>query len=282
MTMSVVAKKAIMVLQTPWPLLGLWLVGGVLAVFVPVGKWKNASKRYYRYYGKAVEYENNQRAYEQAQKQYENQQNGNYQYVPQDCKWWQVQCRKENYYYWMANEGGNNDRYRQSLPDWYLTLGGKMGEEMDREREEEGLSSDEASGAIKFVYTISILTFVGVLAYGSYVIYKKTPATSLYISLGFLGLFSFAQMVLITQGVIATDDRELENSVYGWFGQLAVLMVYTNYAFVLFSIIFAAIFGIKAFVEYKFLGTDAAQPETTEDSKVVGETPTDEDYKPMA
>mmetsp|Transcript_34339 Transcript_34339/g.71505 ORF Transcript_34339/g.71505 Transcript_34339/m.71505 type:complete len:290 (-) Transcript_34339:645-1514(-) len=289
--MSVVGKKILMLFQTPWPLLGIWALGGVLSVVIPVAQWKGASKNYYNYYGKAVEYENNQRQYEWAQKQYEEAQNGNNNnnnnYVAKDCKWYQAKCRKQNYYYWLSQEGGDGDRYVQPLPEWYLTAGGKMGEEMDREREEQGLATDEASGAIKFVYSLSIMTFVGLLAYGAFAIYKKIAGPILFVSMGFFGLASFAQMILITQGVIATDDRELENSVYGWYGQLPVLMVYTNYAFVIFTLVFAVIFGIKAFVEQKF--TSAEAPPRRSDSAAISakqlkdEEPEDEPaYKSMA
>mmetsp|Transcript_16097 Transcript_16097/g.21045 ORF Transcript_16097/g.21045 Transcript_16097/m.21045 type:complete len:287 (-) Transcript_16097:228-1088(-) len=286
MNPTVILKK--LVFGSPLPLIGLWLIGGLITIIVPVRKQRTAADTYYNYYGKAVEYENNQRAYEEAQKEYEEAQNGNYnnnqnnnqQYSMSNCKWWDGGCRKNAYYYQMAQDDGGDD-YNQPLPNWYLTLGGKMDEEGNRDQQEQGQSSDQAPGAIKFVYTITIITFVALLGFGSFVMYKKTSPVLFYAMLGVFGVTSLMQMVLLTQGVISSDDRELENSIYGWYGQLAVLMVYTNWGYFLFSVIFGSLFGIKAFLEYKLLNTEdatTAQPAASIAAKDLDEG----SYKNMA
>jgi hypothetical protein len=47
-------------LTSPFPLMGAWILAGVLTIIVPISKWKKQTKQYYQYYGKYVEYENNQ------------------------------------------------------------------------------------------------------------------------------------------------------------------------------------------------------------------------------
>lgn len=78
-------------------LLCLWALGGILSLSLPRAQLSERTARYYKYYGSYIEYENQQRAYEQ---QYNNNNNNNnnnnddYNYVP-DCKWFQWQCRKQ-------------------------------------------------------------------------------------------------------------------------------------------------------------------------------------------
>ena len=74
-------------------------------------------------------------------------------------------------------------------------------------------------------------------------------------------------MILLPQGVINTDDRDLQNSVYGWHGQTAVLMVYFYYAQVLFGFIFLALIGIKVLVDHFVLGIKGKQAVNEEEDK---------------
>lgn len=103
--MSVAIIKKL--LSSPFPIIGLWILGGVLTIAIPSIKYSGASDTYYRYQGAQVEYELNQRAYENAQRAYQEQQNGNYQnqqnngeyrYDISSCKWYQV--RGKTWIYW--------------------------------------------------------------------------------------------------------------------------------------------------------------------------------------
>ncbi|KAL7563187.1 hypothetical protein ACA910_014463 [Epithemia clementina (nom. ined.)] len=252
-----IPQKALAILRTPWPLLGLWLIGGIMTVIIPVTVWKKERQAYYKYYGRYIEYENQQRAYEEAQNGDDNYNNNNQQIWT--CNWYQFKCRKNLYKYRWNNEGGDGNQIR--LPDWYASLGGKYGDDERRQREEMGLDADAASGALKFVYTAMLISFVAILAYGCYVVLKRHKITPLMVAMALFGFFSFLQMLLLPQGVIASGGRDMEDSVYGWYGQLGVLMLYTDWAFFWFSVIFCSIFGLISFFEYRSLrNTERARP----------------------
>lgn len=227
--------KARAFLASPFPVLGAWVIGGLLSIFVPLVKWKNQRKQWYDYYGRYVEYENNQRAYEEQQEnQYNNNnnnnngnnnngQNGNYDrdgnWYP-SCSWWQFKCRQRRFAYMNANNDGDDNNIQ--FPNWYATIGGRT--EEDREGEEMEGAADEAPGAVKFVYTWTLLVFIAMLIFGGITIFKRKALTPLIVIMLIVGQFALLQLLLLGQGVIVTEGREMEDSVYGWYGQLAVLM----------------------------------------------------------
>ncbi len=249
------------ILHSPWPLVAVWWIGGALALFVPVMKWNRAKMPYYNAYGRYQEYENNQRAYEEAQNG-NNNQNYNNQYNPsQMCNWWQFKCRQQVYYYRAMQQGGNENR--QITPPWYQYLGG-LHEEEDREaREQMGQSFDQASGPVKFVYTWSIIIFISLLLFGTYTTIKKKSFVFLGFALAVVLQYSLLMMLLLPQGVISTDDRDLEESVYGWYGQLGVLMVYFYYGQCLFAGIFLLIGGTVALIRTFVMAPKVVKEETT-------------------
>lgn len=148
------------------------------------------------------------------------------------------------YYY---NRDNNRDENQIVLPDWYMFLGG-VSEEEDREREERGLNADAATGAIKFVYSWSLLTFIALVGYGGWVMHKGQSPTILLVSLGIFLQMALISLVLLPQGVISTEGRQMEDSIYGWYGQMSVLMVYTDFAYILFSVILGGLVGAYAYV----------------------------------
>uniref|UniRef100_A0A7S3LB95 Uncharacterized protein n=1 Tax=Amphora coffeiformis TaxID=265554 RepID=A0A7S3LB95_9STRA len=258
-------------LASPFPILGAWVLGGILSIVVPLSKWKKQKNQWYNYYGRYVEYENNQRAYEEQQKQYQEQQqyqynnNGNYNNRQQgnydrdgnwypSCSWWQFKCRQQRMAYMQANGDNNNIVF----PSWYAAIGGRT-EEDDREREEMEGSTDEASGAVKFVYTWTLIVFIGMLIFGGITIFQRKPVTPLIVIMLIIGQFCLMQLFLLGQGVIVTEGREMEDSVYGWYGQLAVLMVYSDWAYFLFSVCFSALLCVKIFVD-KYVLKDETEP----------------------
>jgi hypothetical protein len=208
---------------TDFFLLCAWLVTAGCAVLFPLLRWNASKAKYYSYYGRYNQYEQQQRAYEQAQNgnNYNNQQyqyNGMYNY---QCKWYQWSCRKSAnnmYYYQQASGDGNGQAFY--APNWYRMINGKM-ESDDREREEMGANASGASGTLKFVYVWTLFMFIALVLFGALVLWKRNPGgpTALFVMLMFFGQLALLQLLLLGQGVIMTDMRDMEDSIYGWYGQ---------------------------------------------------------------
>jgi hypothetical protein len=242
--------------------LGSWWLGGLLSIFLPLRNWNKSRQAYYGAYGRYAEYENAQRNYEEAQNNNDDGNNGYYDedgnYVQNEnqnslnCSWWQYKCRKQRYAYlqYQQQQDNNGDGQQIYTPSWYQFLGGK-GQDDQREREEMGLEGDQ-NGGVKFVYIWSLLLFLSILAYGSFVFYRHykqrgialTYYTTLAVLLFAMLQYSLLQLVLVPQGVIAVDERDMEDSVYGWYGQWPVLLVYFEFAQCLFSGILLLLFGV--------------------------------------
>ena len=140
---------------------------------------------------------------------------------------------------------GNGDQI--NLPMWYIFLGGES-EEMRRQREEmnrDGMGAEESTGALRFVYAWTIVLFIGLMSYGVFVISQRRSPLGLIVSLLMFAQFALLNMLMISQGVISTEGREMEDSVYGWYGQMGVLLVYTNFWMMLYSLLFAGAFGVR-------------------------------------
>jgi len=220
-------------------MLGLWWLGGILSIIIPVIKWNSAKNDFYNGYGRYAEYENNQRANDQA--------NGYdaSQFQAFNCKWWQYKCRQKEYMFMKDMEGNNGERVQFYALSWYTFVGGKV-ELESRDREMMGLSIDDNAGAIKFVYGWSIALFVLVLLYGTYVYAAHKRVVALNVVLAIVCQYSLLMLLVLPQGIISTNDREMENSTTGWYGQMAILMVYFNFAQCLFGVIFIVLSSIKS------------------------------------
>jgi hypothetical protein len=77
-------------------------------------------------------------------------------------------------------------------------------------------------------------------------------------------------MMLLAQGVINTENRQIEESVYGWYGQKSVLLVYTNYAISLFSGIYLLILVVTNVVVF-FTTRARNNQQRSEDQKLADE-----------
>lgn len=226
-------------LADPIPFLAAWVVSGLLAIFIPVIRWNKNKQEYYNAYGYAVEYEN----------QNQNQDNNNNNNANDDgsyyptCKWFQWRCRQQQIAYMDANGSGDDENW--SLPTWYRFLGG-MTEDDRRFQEEMGAENVNSEGALTFVYVWTTLMFLGLLLYGGFVLYKQRAVGGVIVVMAILTQFALMSMVLLAHGVILTDDRDLEDSVYGWYGQFAVLMVYTNFWYIMFCVIFTVALVLRA------------------------------------
>jgi hypothetical protein len=226
----------------------IWIVAGILTLSIPAGKYDAAKQQYYSSYGRYVEYENQQRQYEQAQNGNNNNNGDDSSQAYPSCRWYQWGCRNAQYYYRAQNNDKNDMVY---TPSWYRFIGGgENSEENRRFYEEMGISydPDEPSGAMKFVYGWTVVMFVGLLIYGSFVLLTSRSVLGLVVLCAVFAQFSLLQILLCGQGVVSSDNRQLEDTVYGWYGQAGVLQVYTDFGMVIFCAGFCIIFAIYGLV----------------------------------
>jgi hypothetical protein len=244
----------------------IWIVAGILTLSIPAGKYDAAKQTYYASYGRYVEYENQQRQYEEAQNGNNNNNDDASQAYP-SCRWYQWGCRKAQYYYRSQNNDKNDMVY---TPSWYRFIGGgENSEENRRFYEEMGISydPDEPSGAMKFVYGWTVVMFLGLLIYGSFVLLTGRSVLGLIVLCAVFAQFSLLQILLCGQGVISSDNRDLEDTVYGWYGQAGVLQVYTDFGMVIFCAGFCIIFAIHGLVRI-FMARRAGSSAKVDESDV--------------
>eukprot|EP00567_Pseudictyota_dubia_P000421 CAMPEP_0197467038 /NCGR_PEP_ID=MMETSP1175-20131217/65364_1 /TAXON_ID=1003142 /ORGANISM="Triceratium dubium, Strain CCMP147" /LENGTH=278 /DNA_ID=CAMNT_0043003099 /DNA_START=73 /DNA_END=910 /DNA_ORIENTATION=+ len=235
-------------------LIAAWLLSSILVVIVPVAQWNSAKGDYYASYGKYVEYE-------QQQEEQNNDNNGNnnnnnnnngYYYSYKECSWSNWSCRKQQYQYATANGSGDGDGADVEIPNWYIFLGGQTEEHRRRG------AAAESTGGETFVYAWTLVMFFTMILYGTYALYKRHPPTAIIVFLAVFAQFALLQSILVSQGVISSDDRELEDSYYGWYGQMGVLIAYTSFWIILFCSVFIVVFIVMECVS-KRRGNGAAQ-----------------------
>lgn len=254
-------------IQDPYPFILLWLLGSVVAIVLPRKHFNTAKQEYYTTYGYQVEYENTQRAYEEAQKNnngddggngknYYFYYNGSYQTYPTDCAWYAFSCRRKQYQFlqYMSNNnnGGDNGEEDIAVPSWYRFIGGTT-EEDERRYEELGIydtNSTQSSGALKFVYTWIVIMFVGIVASGMFLLVKQQSTVALRVALFLYLQFFLIVIISIGQGTIRTDNRDLEDSIYGFYGQLGILIVYTCFSFLIYCAAALVALQLRAIVLY--------------------------------
>lgn len=176
-------------------------------------------------------------------------------YTYPTCKWYQSACRKSQYAFKQnyMNNNGDEQNAMAYTPSWYHFIGGRSDGDQDRRFYEEmgmSMSADTPTGTMRFVYTWSILMFVGLLAWGSYVIVTQKALGPLIVLLVVYAQFSLLNLLIIGQGAITTDNRDLEESVYGWYGQFSVLLVYAEFWYILHCLIFMVVFSGIALVHW--------------------------------
>lgn len=237
-------------------MLASWALSCFLALIIPVSKWASERNNYYNYQGKYNEYE-------QQQRQYEQQQNGEYYYGATQCQWWNFRCRSNMMNNNQNDDGNQDERYyeqmqlRASMPSWFFFFGGKL-EEDDRQREEMGLT--QSQGNMKFVYFWSILMFIGLAVYGWMTLYKGQDRMGLIIALAIFGQFALLNLIT-TVGAVSTDDRDMEDSIYGWYGQFSVLLAYTDFWMMLQTFGFAAVLLITRYMDKKKAASESQDQE---------------------
>ncbi|KAL3796317.1 hypothetical protein ACHAWO_008986 [Cyclotella atomus] len=226
--------------------LACWIISSLCAIIIPVSKWTRERNQYYQYMGRYHEYEWKQRQYEQMQNG-----NGMYNNMSSMCSWWNYKCRQRvarYQYYMQAQQGGQNNQNGQGniaamLPGWYTFFGGTVQTEGEGREAEMNMNSS-SNGAMKFVYSWNIIMFIGVSIFGYRTLANGKDRTGLIVALLIYAQFSLMNLMCLTQGSIETDNRFLENSIYGWFGQWSVLVAYTDFWMFLHSTIFAFVLGM--------------------------------------
>jgi len=228
-----------------------WVVCGVLAFLIPLVyrtmKMKNYKKMYYMY-----NWEEAQEQYQQEQQEYyenyygnENYQQqygqGNYQYQwdqmtgtydVNQCRWYQVNC-----FPYYINENGEPEPSAGWYPGWF------SGWTQTEEEREQMMEDGETSSAMIFVYVWQLIMFLIILAYGFIVIRQNRVVTGVSVALVVFTNMCFLCMWLLADGSIVTDGEYVQRT--GFYGQFAVLMFITNAWYVVFGLIFSAIFAIR-------------------------------------
>jgi hypothetical protein len=229
-------------ISDPWPFILIWILGGVLALIIPASKWTKNKNDFYEVSGKYIAYEQEQRAYEEANRQNNGDNNDENYYAIPTCRWYQWSCRKNAYYYQMQNNDHAEDQVQ--VPAWYLFLGGTT-EEQQRQREEMGMSSQN-NAPVKLVYVWSVVLFIILILYGVVVLAKGWSMNSLRVILLFWTQFCIMILILTAQGVIETDGRALEENIYGFYGQMGILLAYSSFWMALHSGIYTLVLTVRA------------------------------------
>lgn len=237
----------------PWPVVAGWVVTALVAAVIPWAHWNRKRQAYYKYAGYLVEYQNQQREQEEAQ-------NGNqYQYY-QKCSWWNFSCSRRNNNQYNNYNGqqqqqqqqqnyNNNQQYYGNgmrYPNWFWKLGGSTEEE--RRDREEFFGGDTTPMAVRLVHAWTNLLFAGLVIYGAVALVRGNNLNSVRTAFFIFLQFAVMVMILLPQGAITTEEREMEDSVYGWYGQLGVLMVYQDFWYAIFSVF--ALFFLTARMIY--------------------------------
>lgn len=105
------------------------------------------------------------------------------------------------------------------------------------------MEDGETSSAMIFVYVWQLIMFLIILAYGFIVIRQNRVVTGVSVALVVFTNMCFLCMWLLADGSIVTDGEYVQRT--GFYGQFAVLMFITNAWYVVFGLIFSAIFAIR-------------------------------------
>jgi hypothetical protein len=267
-------------LKDPWT--ASWILSGLMAIFVPITVWSSHRAAYFSNYGYAQQaedyYEMQKRYYEEQQNgddgnnnnNNNNDNNGNQSYY-KECSWINWPCRRRQWQYaTYSQDNGNGEEVQQSIPGWYVFLGGET-EQMERWREENtgdkngnknGNNNANSAAGLNFAYFLTLGLFISLVVYGAMTIQKRdttsgpgSPFTNLTIILIITSLIGLMNL-LTSVNAISTDNRDLEDSYYGWYGQTSVLMVYTDFWILLFSFGFLVVFQIRNYLERVNFGAE--------------------------
>ena len=93
-----------------------------------------------------------------------------------------------------------------------------------------------------------MLMFIGIVLYGAFCLVKGRDLGLVRVALLLFAQFALMSLLLLGQGVIEMDGRAMEDSVYGWYGQLSVLMVYSNFWYFLYAVLASLALTVRLFL----------------------------------
>lgn len=240
------------------PLVTAYLGSGLLAIFVPIIKYKREWRRFHKSYYYRYQYNNNNN---------NNNNNGESAdrmvYDVNNCHWWNWRCESvwvnENGEYVQQEENNNDNNYNNNgysayAPRWFSGWGGYNGGSGDRGASRDGGASRAGSSAsLKFVYAWQLVLFLGLLVYGTLMMVKVARGASRPLALQSLLIltflwmnFSFLSMWMLANGAILTGGRQIEENG-GFYTQFSVLMFMTDFWYTLWGLIFTIVFATKSF-----------------------------------
>lgn len=228
-----------------------WMLTGIAVFLAPIIQWTIHKNKYYKAAGQYIEYE------QQQEEQNGNDDASDYAAYYKDCGWWNVVCQRQqmkyaDYYMGDNNQGqdeNGNYNYQFSIPTWFVILSGGNSEEMRRWKEENtGVRDDQdevapTGGAIAVV-VFMFLAFLFVLGLGFATFYKSKPLLTIKWSLAFMMQMCFINFLLLPS-LISNDDRMWDDSIYGWYGQIGVLMAFFDFYVLIFATIFLIVLHIE-------------------------------------
>jgi uncharacterized membrane protein len=244
-----------------------WMLSGIAVVLAPIIQWTVHKNEYYKAVGYAIEYENEQNQ----QNDDGNDDGSDYAAYYKECGWWNVVCQREqiNYadYYMGDNNNGQDEdgnyEYQFTTPTWFVILSGGNSEEMSRWKEENTGVRDEmdetgpTAGAIMAVIYM-FLAFLVVLGIGCATFYKSKPLSTIKWSLVFIIQMCLINFLLLPS-LISNEDRMWDESIYGWYGQIGVLMAFFDF----WVLIFSTIFLVVLYLEDRKNGSEDTTTSTT-------------------
>lgn len=268
-----------------------WLIFGTVAVVGPPIQWQIQRAKFYRQYGKYVAYEEQQRQYEEAQNQNNNNNDG-YSYYSsyyKNCSSWNFRCRAKQEKYaqqYFGDNNNNNGGYDENgnpvadtqIPGWFQFMSGRssQSEAMRRWQEEntgvrqeddDDRNQGKATAGEIFVAVYMILVVLATVVYGTMRLYEsglhnigKDRLTGLIVALVLVMNLLFLNLLLMPS-LVSVEDRMMEESVYGWYGQIGVLMAYIDFYGLLFCAGFLAAFYFVFFRAGKAATTDPEKGE---------------------
>lgn len=119
-----------------------------------------------------------------------------------------------------------------------------------------GLGQNE--GSTKFVYAWLIVMFVGLTVFAMRSMWVGKDRLGVIVSLLIFGQFSLLNLLTSVQA-IETDNRYLEDSTYGWYGQFSVLLAYTDFWIMLHCFLAAAVLGLLRLLDRRASTAEAVQ-----------------------
>lgn len=224
----------------------IWIVSGIVAVFIPLiyrTIHKNKYRDEYMKYYWQQEYEQYAEQRKQNYEKYGNQYNygGAYmadyeerEYVDvNNCKWWMINC-----FSFFVNQQGEPLPDQEWAPAWYS---GFMTTEEERLAMQDNL---EQPGSLKFVYIWQIIMFACIGWYGLKIIGQNRNPTGLIVALLVWANFAFISMWLMADGSIITEGQQVKRT--GFYGQMSVLVFMSNFWYLLHGLAFVLVFWIRS------------------------------------